>query len=481
MNRETRRSATRSGAWASAIATALVGSVALSPLASAGEAVVERGDLTIRFDRKARVEAPWKRPVRFEPEVFQGRLQLASPARAPGEVKAGDLLVELVGREFEDQFEDAQTLAAEAERRLEVQRQERRIAIEQSRLAVDRAEFAAAVAQRTLEIFQSHESAKQLEQRAISFQWQQDALKDERQELAQLEKMYQGTSLAEETKDIVLERARRALARTERQSQFWEQDYRNFVEIQHPQEAKRVEEAARFSAFDLEVARVNARLSGVRAELDLAAAERGVRDARRRADRLERDRERLSLRAPVDGYWIPQVREEGDSAQPWQNLGEVVAIGSQRLRGTLDPTAVRVIGSLPASERRVTVRFPSRPELSGRALITELVFVGSPEGDSTAFPFVATIESIEGSLIGDAAAALVETGIEALVLGERTWSGVLLVPEKAVRGAPARPMVTRLVGEERQDVPVRIGPTVDGKTVVVEGLSEGDRVVTPDG
>lgn len=454
---------------------AAIGAAIAASSSLAGEATVERGDLLITFERRARVEPASRRPVRYEPEVFGGRLQLAARARAPGPVQEGDVLLTLSAREFDEQLEDARTLAAEATRRLEVQRNEKRIGLEQARLAVERAEFASEVSKRGLEIFNEHESAKALEMREISLLWQRDGLNDEREELAQLEKMYKGTSLAEETKDIVLERARRALARTERQSKYWDRDFRNYVDIQHPQEARRVTDAARFSEFDLEVARVNARLTTARSELDLAAAERSVRDAGRRAERLERDQHRLTLKAASSGYWLPQVREENEGVQPWQVLGEVIDTAPMRLRGTLDPSAFRVLepqadGSFIGSSAHV--RFTARPELTASASITEIVTMGTAEGDSTAFPFVASID-------GDTTGVMI--GFDALVYGKRTMSGVLLVPDKAVSGAPARPIVKRKTTDGEEEVNVILGPSANGKTVIVEGLNEGDRVVMPDG
>lgn len=454
--------------------TSMLAFLAIAP-SFAGEATVQRGDLVITFDRHARVEPARRVPVRYEPEVFSGRLQLSQRTRAPGPVRAGESVAILGARDFEEQFEDARILAAEAERRLEVQRQERRIALEQARLAVDRAEFAAEVAKRTLEIFKEHESAKTVEMREIGLQYQRDALKDEREELSQLEKMYKGTSLAEETKDIVLERARRALARSERQSKYWDRDFRNFTEVFHPQETRRVTDAARFADFDLEVARVNARLANVRAELDLAAAERGVRDAGRRAVRLERDKGRLTVTATTDGYWLPQIREEAEAVQPWQTIGEVLEISPMRLRGTLDPAAFRVLerqadGTLVGTV--TPVRFTALPELVASARFTEVVTVGTAEAESTAFQFVA---AIEGDLSG------VMIGLDAIVSGRRTLNGVLLVPDKAISGGPSRPVVKRKTADGEEEVQVRLGPSASGKTVIMEGLSEGDRVVTPDG
>lgn len=443
--------------------------------AMAGEATVERGDLVIRFERKARVEPVSKRPVRFEPEVYNGRLELAEKAREPGPVTKGDVLMMLTSRDFAEQLEDAKTLAAESERRLDITRQERRIGMEQAKIGSERAEFAAEVAQRNWSLFKEFDSAKILEQRELGLQWQRDSFKDEKEELRQLEKMYQGTTLADETKDIVLDRARRSIARGERGLAHSEQDYKNFVQFLHPQSTKQIEDASRFSAFDLEVARNGLRLAAVRNELDLAAAERGVRDAKRRAERMAKDQERLTVRAPIDGYWLPALRDAGDQAQAWQNVGEVADVSALRLRGSLDPQALRVLagddGTASITGKSATVRWTARPERTTSATFSEFVTVGSPEGDSTAFPFIATLPRDSGAMVG----------FEAVLFGSRTLSGVLLIPEKAVKGAPVRPQVRRKGADGvESDVEVRLGASADGKVVVIEGLSEGDRVVVPD-
>jgi len=464
--------------WSGAVSLAL----AFAAPSFAGEAKVERGDFVLTFERHARVEPARRRPVRYEPEVFGGRLELAARARAPGPVAEGDVVVQLSARELDEQLEDANTLAAEAEQRLTVLREERRVSREQAAIAVDRAEFAAEVAARANELFRDYESGRTVEYQEINLERQQDGLKNQREELAQLEKMYQDTTLATETKDIVLERARRELARTERTSKFWDRDFRNFMEIQHPQQARRTADAAKFAQFDLDVARVNARLTGVRAELDLAGAERGARDARRKAERLARDRERLAVKAPMAGYWLPQAREEGAAAQAWQPLGDVAEVSSVRLRGTLDPRAFRVIE--PQSDGTIVgavvdLRFTARPEVVAKARLTEVVTVGDTDGDSTSFPFFASIEAVNGGAAQDAGGVMI--GFDALLFGRRTLDDVLIVPAKAVSGAPARPVVKRLGPDDKEEeVVVRIGPSQDGKTVILDGLSEGDRVVTPD-
>lgn len=445
----------------------------------AGEATVGKGELLITFERHARVEPARRHPVRYEPDVFGGRLEIAARPRGPGPVSAGDVLVELVAKDFDEQYDDARTLAAESERRLQIQQQEKRIALEQAQVAVERAEFTADVAQRANELFRSYESVKAVEHREIGLQSQRDGQKDERTELEQLEKMYKGTTLADETKDIVLERARRGVARTERYAKYWEPDYKYWREIALPQDMRRHADGAKYSAFDLENARIGARLAAVRSELDLAAAERGVRDAQRRAERLGRDREKLVMKAPCAGYWTPQVREAGEQVQAWQAVGEVVELAPLRLKGTLDPAAFRIIQRQPDGTYAgalAHLRFPARPEITASAKFTEVSSVGTPEGDSTAFPFLAAIEC-DANDVNE-----ILVGFDAIVYGKKTLSDVLLVPDKAIGGGPARPVVKRRNADgKEEEVNVRLGPSAGGRTVIVEGLNAGDKVVTPDG
>lgn len=70
------------------------------------------------------------------------------------------MLLELAAKELDEQLEDAMTIASEAERRLAMQREERRIAGEQAAIAVERATFTAEVAANAHELFRDYGSAR---------------------------------------------------------------------------------------------------------------------------------------------------------------------------------------------------------------------------------------------------------------------------------------------------------------------------------
>ena len=430
-------------------------------------ATVERGALELVIERPGRVESSRSEEVRLELEAFSGSVTVKDIVRRNGAVKAGDALVMLEGKEFEKGLEDLRVQAAETRRRLVMQKEERAMQVRQSIAALERATLASDLAQQALELYRDYESKKGLEMADLGLKGSLDGLRDNQDELTQLEKMYAGTSLQSETKDIVLERARRGVERGETYAKFARRDNEIFKAIRAPNDARRVEDQAKYSKLDLEGAQLQQRLGEIRAELDIASSARALRDIERRLEKMEGDAARLSVKAPADGYVVVRVKDVGDQVQPRQELAQVVDLSKLRVRGTMNADALRVIkqGDVAA------VWFPSRPELRGEAVVDELVVVGAPEGDGAAFPFVATLRTVDGSVF---------PGIEARLVIRGTLGDRVLVPNKAIKQEKGRFTVKVLVGEAQAEREVRVGASDGTKTEVVSGLQAGEQVVMPD-
>ncbi|MFO0894618.1 MAG: hypothetical protein U0574_06630 [Phycisphaerales bacterium] len=450
------------------LASGFLASALPAPAALGADVRVEKGPLVLRFERPARVDGARRAPVRMEAEAFSGRMLTASASAPPGPVKAGDLLLTIAAPDMADQVTDARAAVSEGERRLEVLRAERALAAVQAQTGVERAEVAAVAAERTLRFWKEFDKARAMESFELRVQGQADSLADEKEELTQLEKMYGSTSLAGETKDIVLNRARRSLARNERYMTFARRDLSTYKDFLHAEEERKVVDGARYAAQDLKAARETQRLGAIRAELDLAGAERGLADARERLARLERDQARLRVVAPFDGLWSPTVRDAGDPIQPWSPLGEVVDVSSLRVRGSLPALGLRIL----ASGGTITARFPSEPGRSAALTPAELNRVGTPDGDGSLHAFVAP-------LAGDAAAGLLP-GAECRVGGSLTLDGRLTIPLRAVTTRDGFSTVTKVSGSGRDVVPVVIGASDGTRVEIISGLSEGDVVVAPD-
>lgn len=102
-----------------------------------------------------------------------------------------------------------------------------KLRLERARLAIELAERSNAqslakskaeleLAQRKLKTFKERNKPERINRAELSFQWSQDNAREAQQELEQLEMMYKEDEFADKTKEIVLERGKRRLERSQR-------------------------------------------------------------------------------------------------------------------------------------------------------------------------------------------------------------------------------------------------------------------------
>jgi len=452
-------------------------SLAASAAAGEGEATqapkapvtapAERGELALVVERSARAEAASRVPMRLELEAFGGQVSVKELARRSGAVRAGDPVAVLEGKDLERALADLRTQRDEARRRLEMQREEQAMQARQADASLERAHLGARLAQQSLQLHRDHESAKAMEMAELQLKGSLDMLRDSRDELTQLERMYQGTSLQTETKDIVLERARRGVERGEVYARHAQRDHEVFRAIRHPNETRRIEDQAKDAALALEAAELGSRLGQVRMMLDLAQAERGMRDLERRLGDLERDARAMAVASPADGYLVLKLREAGERLSPGQEIAEVVDLGRLRVRGTLNAAAMRFVRPGDALEAWV----PARPEVRATAVVEEIVAVGAPEGEDAAFAFTAMLQGADASVL---------PGMEVRVVARTALPGRVLVPSKAVSSKAGRFTVRVMAAGAEREREVRVGAADGTRTEIVSGLEPGEQVVVPD-
>ena len=431
------------------------------------EAVAERGTLALTLECVGRVEPTKVTDVSLELEAFGGPVKVKEILRKSGQVRAGDPIAVLEGKDFERGLEELRTQVADARRRLAMQREERAMQARQAAAGVERATVAAELARQADDLHREYEAAKALEMSDLSLRGSLDGLRDSRDELTQLEKMYQGTSLQAETKDIVLERARRSVERGEIYVKYAKRDNEIFKAVRAPNDARRIADQAKYAKLDLESTQLQQRLGEIRAELDLARAEREMGDLERRLSRMEGDAKSLRPTAPADGFLVVKVRRAGEHLQPRQDIAEVVDLSQLRVRGSMGPDALRFVK--PGDS--VTAWFPARPDLRADATIEEIVTVGNPEGDGAAFPFTATLRGADPAVL---------PGLEARLLVKGSSGERVLVPSDAIKREKGRFTVKLVEGDRESEREVRVGMSDGKRTEVLSGLGAGDRVVVPD-
>ena len=177
---------TPAAATAPAATGAAAAPAATAPAAPAPKAAtVERGALELVIERPGRVESSRSEEVRLELEAFSGPVTVKDIVRRNGAVKAGDALVMLEGKEFEKGLEDLRVQAAETQRRLVMQKEERAMQVRQSIAALERATLASDLAQQALELYRDYESKKGLEMAELGLKGSLDGLRDNQDELTQ--------------------------------------------------------------------------------------------------------------------------------------------------------------------------------------------------------------------------------------------------------------------------------------------------------
>lgn len=101
--------------------------------------------------------------------------------------------------------------------------------------------------------------------------------------------------------------------------------------------------------------------------------------------------------------------------------------------------------------------------------VTSVGLISTSTGDTASYPVAVAITGSPKGL-HDGSEATVEIVYQQL-------TDVLAVPSAAVHQENGASVVSRSVSGVTQSVPVQIGDTVDGMTVITNGLAEGDEVV----
>jgi len=186
--------------------------------------------------------------------------------------------------ELERQRDKLERDLAVAAQRLEVARLEMAQAEFDAKTSVDHAEQELALAQRRLAVHREQYVPTRLARDELDLKWARDSVTENREELQQLELMYNEDEFADKTKEIVLERARRRLANVERNLEIREKESATLREETIPIETREQE----VSVTERERGHERARRS---AEQSLLNHRIGVMNAENEIARLHSDQE----------------------------------------------------------------------------------------------------------------------------------------------------------------------------------------------
>lgn len=455
------RAPTRLAAATLAAALAIPTSIAAPPW------TVEETPIELVLDAKGRLEAIRSRGLRLVPKAFRGSFVVAEVLRRGGVVEEGEVILRIDAEDLAKELDRARIRLEESTLRLDLLREEQKVAEEAGLTRLERTRLAAERAERALERHRAIESERQLRGAVLELQGNEDWLTNQQQELDQLESMYRGTSLANETKDIVLERSRRALSRAKESLALASIDHELYLTVRRAERDRDVEDQARFSAQDLAHAEVMSRLEAIRRRLAFADAERELEDLAEQVEDLEADVSSLEVKAPASGILTAISLEPGDELSARQTFAELLDVSAFRIDLRLSP---QDRGWL-APGQAVAVTLPAVAGLSAAGAVKEVSSVGMPDGDGTVFPAEVEVGAADPRML---------VGLEGKVSATHRTEPVLAVPKAAVSSRDGRDVLVVILDGREVEREVVVGRRGSTLVEIVEGLVPGDRVVVPD-
>lgn len=438
---------------------------------------VTRGPFSVVLDLNGNFDAPDAADVRFDADAWGGELEIAELA-APGPVKKGQVLVRFKTDKFDDVYAAAErdlTLArfGFARQTDELKRQD-----ETAALAMRKVESDAAAADNAWKRFVEAEEQMRLNEADQRLQQSKDNVTDQEEELAQLEKMYKADELVEETEDIVLKRSRRQLER----SRFWlgSQITRDgwWRTQDFPREKENLQAAQRRTAMDLERARFAAQTAAESSKIEYEKAKAGLAKQEENFQKLQHDKSQFVLTAPADGLAVWGSLNKGKwtgldmpsaadvaagraKAKPNQTLWTVLVPGDLDVRTSVGEASVFSV----AAGQSAKVRPGPAPKLSLAAKVASVARVSG----GTEYEVLLDVTGADPRLMPGQTCKIQLTTLEK--------ASALTVPAGAVENAGDKHYVHVVADGKTERREVETGETGGGRTEILSGVAEGDRVL----
>jgi RND family efflux transporter MFP subunit len=413
--------------------------------------------------------------VSYDGEVYKGPLEVVD-ARGPRTVKKGEVLVQFDDEDAQRALHDAQRemdaarirlarLQAETEQKQDARR--RRLAVLEDALHRVEADLAR---------WREHDKPMRIQQEAFGIEGMENRVKDQEEELEQLEKMYKEDDLTEETEEIVLHRARRSLDRMHTSLEFARDRQKELLEVTLPRKEEDLVRGVEDRKADLAGYRTAARADD---KLDAIALDKAREELHRREDRLgdlQQDVDGLRLRSPADGYAVPGRFDDGN----WHDvdaLRDVFAKGGevkagQTLFTVVTPGNVKVLALVPEKDllelkegQTATVRPAVLDERALEAVVSEVL----PLPSKGKCPVEISLRESDDALMPGQTAKV-----------EIAWDVVpdaITVPAGATRGKDGKTLVWVVDGDDVAPRAIEVGPTADGRTLVLSGLESGETIL----
>ncbi len=283
-------------------------------------------------------------------EAYAGETLVLEAMPQGSEVKEGDVLARLETKSIDEQVHQAELEAASSAVRHQGVVEKNRIDEDAAAAALEQAKAALDRAKKTLDGWTQKELAFNRRGDEISKKNEDAGIDDQKDELAQLEKMYKADELVDATEEIVLKRSRRRLAISE-DARTLSVDRRGYkIEYDEAMQTEVKKEAAKMQELALDRL-VRSQTLEKRAREDALLRSKDALDQQsQRLEKLRRDREKFVVKAPRGGILLHGKEKDyrpGRTPARYERGSQLPARTDVFL--VADPAAVAVAFDVPES------------------------------------------------------------------------------------------------------------------------------------
>jgi multidrug resistance efflux pump len=452
------------------------------PADDAEETVAARkGNLTPVFELDAVYEALDSAELKLKLEAYQGELTVLKVVAAGEAVKKGDVVLALDRAPIEKQIAALENDLRVARATVEKSQADLAIGAKADALAFLQAQTALKDAETALKSFEEVEGKHMVQQVELNVKFMEDALHDQTEELAQLEKMYKSEELTNATSEIVVKRARRNLDRIKISLEMGRSEAANVKNVRYPQQRNTFVHAIEVAKNSLESLKAMQALGKVTREVEASKAKAAASQLEEQAAKLKRDLEFFTWRAPLDGRvfygqfhhgaWttaeqVAPMMAPGEKTQAGQVL---VTVCGLRTRARADLAETDYFDVAPGFE--ATVSPSAAPDAKAEGTIRAKSAVAAQRGAGPAFELKIDFKEPPADLLPGMKGKATIKGKE--------LKDVVLVPSTAVAALGGKCTLTVSKDGKSASREVTVGKS-DGKmTQIKSGLEPGEKVSVP--
>ena len=178
---------------------------------------------------------------------------------------------------------------ANAKRKLSAARLRLKQAEADDKVALARLEAERALAEGELKQFDEQDAPNRLAQQKLQAQNTRDQFADDQEELQQLEMMYAAEDLADQTKQIVLQRGKRKLGRSQERLSIEERELAVFEQFTLPRDRAKLELELTAKVHALESEKSSFAITKLEKQVDISEAEDTVKECEATLARIQKD------------------------------------------------------------------------------------------------------------------------------------------------------------------------------------------------